>query len=457
MAYLLYMPEVAADSAEAVLQDWVVAENTEFSAAETLATVETEKAVIDVEAESAGLIVRRLVEAGDSVILGDPIALIAEPDERVGDVDALLVSLGARNGATHEQAATQEQGATSEETTAQDEATGQPERAASSPVPTGEGEERAETRAKTQSRLFISPLARTLARDAGLDADHVTGTGPKGRIRKRDVEAAIAGRAEPQGGQAGRDQPEGDQPKGSAGQPSQGSGTQPEGVPNGYTEVPHTRIRRAVASRLLLSKQTVPHFYVKGTADVEALMALREGINATGPVRVSLNDLLVKAAGVALSLHPEMNVTWTEEAVRAYESVSLSVAIASERGLVAPVLRNVDTMRITEISAAVRDLAERANAGTLTQAELEGGAFSLSNLGMLGTEEFTAIINPPQAAILAVGAIREEPVVRQGRVEVSQVIHFVLSVDHRPVDGVVAAKWMRTFLGILESPLRILL
>lgn len=452
MAYLLHMPEVAADSAEAVLQDWVIAENEEFSATETLATIETEKAVIDVEAESAGVIVRTLVEAGASVILGDPIALIAERDEEVGDIDALLATLGAGNGATGQQ------GGTSDETAAQNETTGQPERQASSQLQ----KRGSETQAHTQSRLFISPLARKLAREAGLEANQLTGTGPSGRIRKRDVVTAIASREEPHSDQTDsdrehRNQGDKDQPKTPPRQLSQGSGTLEEGVAGGYTEVPHTRIRRAVASRLSHSKQTVPHFYIKGTADVEALIALREGINAAGPVRVSLNDLLVKAAAVALSLHPDMNVTWTEEAVRTYERVSVSVAIASERGLVAPVLRNVDTMRVAEISASVRDLAERANAGTLTQAALEGGVFSLSNLGMLGTEEFTAIINPPQAAILAVGAIREEPVVRQGRVEVSRVIHFVLSVDHRPVDGVVAAAWMRTFLEVLESPLRILL
>ena len=220
--------------------------------------------------------------------------------------------------------------------------------------------------------------------------------------------------------------------------------------------MPHSRVRRAVASRLSESKRTVPHFYVRGTADVRALVRLRQELNDHTSVKISFNDLLLKAVAVAHLQHPEMNVTWTDEAVRRYDHVDISVAIASERGLVTPVLRGVDTMTVTEIAGTVRDFVERAGTGRLKQDELEGGSFSLSNLGMFGTEEFSAIINPPQAAILSVGAIREEPVVRNGKVKAGSVVHVVLSVDHRPVDGAVAADWMRTFLAVLESPLRIL-
>ena len=445
MAHLLRMPEVAADSPEAVLQEWSVAENETFSAEDTLATVETEKALVDVEAESAGVILRALVEAGATVAVGAPIAVIADPDEGVTDVDALLEELGVGNGAAPAEESEETEGtAETEETEKKTEKKTEKTEKPSDPDPQGRTEPEP---AKAGPRLFISPLARKLAREADLDSSKIVGTGPNGRIRKRDVEAALA---------------EGSAAESAEGEPSAAEsvtapspGDQQASV-GGYTDVPHTRLRRAVASRLSESKRTVPHFYVRGTADVRALIALREELNATTTVKVSFNDLLLKAAAVAHRRHPQMNVIWTDDAVRNYDQVDISVAIASERGLVTPVLRGVDMMPVTEVARAVRDVVERANAGKLKQDELEGGTFSLSNLGMFGTEEFSAIINPPQAALLAVGAIREEPVVRKGKLKVGRVVHFVLSVDHRSVDGAIAADWMRTFLAVLESPLQIL-
>jgi pyruvate dehydrogenase E2 component (dihydrolipoamide acetyltransferase) len=357
--------------------------------------------------------------------------VVADPGEAVADVDGLLARLGVSNG--DEPAGT--------DTTAgagEDAGSGEP----AAPEPRTQGTDPA------VSRLFISPLARRLAGEAGLDPTALVGTGPNGRIRKRDVEAALAAPA-PESRAASGQQQVAAPPEARA-----GGGPQPDRA--GYSEVPHSRLRRAVASRLSHSKQTVPHFYVRGTADVGALVALRREINEQASVKVSFNDLLLKAVAVAHARHPDMNVTWADDAVRRYEHVDLSVAIASERGLVTPVLRGVEAMTLTQVAGTVRDFVERANAGRLKQDELEGGTFSLSNLGMYGTEEFSAIINPPQAAILSVGAIREEPVVRGGEIAVGRVLHVVLSVDHRPVDGAVAADWMRTFLAVLESPLSIL-
>ncbi|MGN6578246.1 MAG: dihydrolipoamide acetyltransferase family protein [Nocardioides sp.] len=440
MAHLLRMPEVAADSAEAVLQEWSVPENQTFSATDTLATIETEKAVVEVEAESAGVIVRALVAAGARVAVGAPIAVVAEPGEAVTDLDGLLRKLGVSNGEAPAGTDT-----------------------ALRTAGVGEGTESSEPAASEQltravdaagTRLFISPLARRLAGEAGLDPTAVVGTGPNGRIRKRDVEAALAATADPVGGST---VPQGPALPGVSRPPEARSDGRERRDRGGYSEVPHSRLRRAVASRLSHSKQTVPHFYVRGTADVGALVALRREINDQASAKVSFNDLMLKAVAVAHQRHPDMNVTWTDDAVRRYDHVDLSVAIASERGLVTPVLRGVETMTVTQIAGSVRDFVERADAGKLKQDELEGGSFSLSNLGMFGTEEFSAIINPPQAAILSVGAIREEPVVRDGEIAVGRVVHVVLSVDHRPVDGAVAADWMRTFLAVLESPLSILL
>ena len=223
-----------------------------------------------------------------------------------------------------------------------------------------------------------------------------------------------------------------------------------------YTEVPHSRLRRLVASRLTESKTTAPHFYLRASVRVDALLALRAEINEGAEIRVSVNDLVVKAVGAAHQLVPELNVTWTADAVRAYASVDVAVAVATEHGLVTPVVHGVQDLSVTAVARTVRDVAERARAGRLQQHELEGGTISVTNLGMYGIEEFAAIINPPQSSILAVGAARQEPVVVEGRVEVATVMRLTLSVDHRPADGVVAARWMAALVELLEHPARIL-
>ncbi|MGH3386954.1 MAG: 2-oxo acid dehydrogenase subunit E2, partial [Nocardioidaceae bacterium] len=389
MARLLRMPEVAANATEAVLQEWALKESSAYAAADTLATVETEKAVVDVAAEQAGVLLRTLVAAGARVEVGAPIALLGDPGEQVADIDGLLAELGAV-GAT--------------------------------PAGAGAG---AETEAVAErevrpARVFASPLARRLAREAGLSVEQLDGTGPGGRIIRRDVETAISGRA-----------PTPSQPV-------------PTSVPGNaaFTDLPHSRMRTAIAHRLTESKQTIPHFYLRATVRADRLLRLRAELNEIGPATISVNDLLVKAAARAHLLVPELNVIWTDEAVRTFSSVDLSVAVATEGGLVTPVLRGVESMSVSSVAASTRDLAERARSGTLRQQELEGGTLTVTNLGMFGTEEFAAIINPPQAAILAVGAARAEPVVRKGRLKVGTVLRVTLSVDHRAADGVVAARWM---------------
>jgi pyruvate dehydrogenase E2 component (dihydrolipoamide acetyltransferase) len=232
--------------------------------------------------------------------------------------------------------------------------------------------------------------------------------------------------------------------------------TRPE--PADYREVPHSRIRQAIASRLTESKQTIPHFYLSGSARVGKLLRLRAELNegARG-VRISLNDLVIKAVAHTHQLVPAMNVVWTPDAVRSFTSVDVGVAIASPRGLVTPVLRSVDRSGIAVIAAAVKDLAERAGAGRLTPRELEGGTTTVTNLGMFGTESFAAIVNPPQASILAVGAVHRAPVVKNDKLAVGSVMEVTLSVDHRAVDGSAAAEWMRAFVSVLQHPAQILL
>jgi pyruvate dehydrogenase E2 component (dihydrolipoamide acetyltransferase) len=451
MASILRMPEVAANAVEAVLQSWPVPENTAYAAADVIATVETEKAVVDVEADKDGVILKTLVPEGAEVQVGDPIAVIGEPDEKPADLDALLAELGVPAPGPAAAAAV---AATPERAEARGVADAPAGPGNGSGNGSGDGSGR---------RVFSSPLARRLAREAGLPFETISGTGPNGRIIRRDVEAAIRSRDTATRSPAAPDCPE--PALAPAGAPKSGapksrapksrapkSGT----TAAAYTDVPHSRVRAAVASRLMESKRTTPHFYLRGTANVGKLLKLRRHLNDGGFVRISVNDLVIKAAAHAHTLVPAMNVIWTPDAVRSFSSVDVSVAIAAERGLVTPVLRSVEQLTVSSVSTAVKDFVERAKAGRLRQDELEGGSFSVTNLGMFGTEDFGAIINPPQSAILAVGAVREEPVVKKGRLKAGAVMRVTLSVDHRPIDGTVAAEWMKVFLSLLENPVQIL-
>lgn len=425
MARLLRMPEVAANATEAVLQDWGVAEGAAFSAQDAIATVETEKAVVDIAEERDGVVLKRLVPPGAEVEVGAPIAVLGDPGEEVTDLADLLADLGVAPAAAP--AAQQPRPPDPEGGTAE---TG-PDRL---PAP-DLAQHVAATNGRARERIFASPLARRLAREAGLSVEEIRGSGPHGRIVRRDVEVAVASRET---------------------SAAAGSGASPGSAPSPYTEVPHSRMRRAIAARLTESKQTAPHFYVRASIDAHRLLRLREQINEGADVKVSVGDLVVKAVAGAHQAVPEMNVTWTADVLRQHSGVDVSVAVATDQGLVAPVLRGVDSMAVTAVARATQDLAERSRSGRLRQEELEGGTISVTNLGMYGTEEFAAIINPPQAAILAVGAVHEEPVARKGRLRVRPVMRVTLSVDHRPVDGVVAARWMRAFVSLMEKPVRIL-
>ena len=420
MPTLIRMPAVAAGATEVVLAEWPVAESDAFVAHQTYAVIETDKAMVELEAEGDGVLVRTLVPAGAKVEVGDPIALVAAPGERVNDIDAALASLGVGRADQHEFPIRRE--LPEDRPPATEPATGP--RAC-----TAEGR-----------RVFASPLARRMARDAGLDATALVGTGPGGRVVRRDVEVAIAARH--------------GVPAPAATSAEAASAAVPGDT--GTTEIPHSRLRRAVAARLTQSKQEAPHFYVSGTARVDRLLTVRREVEAATGTKVSVNDLVVRAVGRAHELVPELNVTWTEDAVVQHRRVDVGIAVATERGLMTPVVTDVTGRSLLDLSHVVRDLATRAASGGLRQHELEGGTVAVSNLGMFGVEEFSAIINPPHASILAVGAAREEAVVVDGALEVGTVVRFVLSVDHRPVDGVAAGRWMQAFLRLVEHPAGIL-
>lgn len=421
MASVLRMPEVAANATEAVLAEWMVTENSDFAAQATIATVETEKALVDVEAEAAGVILKTLVEAGSQVEVGSPIAVLGEVGETVADLDALLAELGISEPVDH---------------VAPDRRDVPVDPGSAAPLPP---EPSAAPVNGSSERVFASPLARKLAKDAGLPVEEIAGSGPRGRILRRDVDEAIATRSSTtvQAGVAG--------PR----------PTVPPAAAAG-AELPHSRLRRAIANRLVESKQTAPHFYLRATVRADRLVALRAELKEGASVRISLNDLVVKAVAAAHRVVPEMNVVWTPDAVRTFTAVDVAVAVATDRGLVTPVVRDVGSLSVGDVAASIQDLAGRARAGRLKQDELEGGTISVTNLGMYGVEEFAAIINPPQAAILAVGAVRDEAVVEGGTVVPGKLMTVTLSVDHRPVDGVVAARWLAVLKALLEHPVRIL-
>jgi pyruvate dehydrogenase E2 component (dihydrolipoamide acetyltransferase) len=443
MPELLRMPEIAASTTSAVLAGWPVAVNTRFSAQDVIATVETDKAVVDVEAESDGVILRTLVAEGVEVEVGTAIAVLARPGETVEDVDAALAALGVSVGNGGGPATVP---------------------AVASAPPAGNG----------APRRFASPLARRLAAESGLLVEDLVGTGPGGRIVRRDVEAALAQRVAHEEADVhdaspallGAPAPALVVPAPAAAPPSEERAT-PAGTSRHaaapqepaaaqYTDQPLSRMRKAVAARLTESKATAPHFYLRGAARVDALLQMRADLNDGADVRISVNDLVVKAVARAHQLVPEMNVVWTGEAIRSFTGVDVSVAVATGSGLLTPVLTSVERRSITDVARATQDFVARAREGRLQQSELEGGSVTVTNLGMYGVDEFAAIINPPQAAILAVGAAKQEAVVADGRVEVATVLRVTLSVDHRPVDGAVAARWMSAFVSLLERPVRIL-
>ncbi|GAA2754525.1 dihydrolipoamide acetyltransferase family protein [Amnibacterium kyonggiense] len=448
MASVVRMPEVLANVTEAAIASWLVQKGQTVAVGAPLAEVETEKAVVEYQAEIEGTVLELLVAEGASVAVGEPIAVIGAPGESAdaaspapGGAEEAAPAAGTASSSTPpvaaEQAATPEQASAPEPETA-------PE-AAPSPVAGAPTELRsdggAEAAQPTGGRRFTSPIVRRLAKEHGVDLDALQGTGPDGRIVRRDLERFLAEPREAPRAAAPAPAP--------APAPSAPAGADVE-------EVPLTGMRRAIARRLTESKSTVPHFYVVADVRMGALLDLRSELNAGGGPKVSVNDLLVKAAAGAFLRVPDANATWAETSIRRYSSVDVAIAVAIDGGLVTPVLRGVERRSIGDVAAASADLVDRARRGRLKQDELEGGAFSISNLGMYGVKEFSAIINPPQSAILAVGAASERPVVEDGALAIATVMTVTLSADHRVIDGALAAQWLAAFTDLVEHPVRIL-
>lgn len=397
------MPEVLANATEAIISKWLVEEGSAFSLGQPLAEAETEKALVEVPAESDGILGRKLVREGATISVGAPIAVILVAGEATDDIEKILASENI--------AATPIESTTP----AKDETVVIKE---SGPA--------------TTERIFSSPLARLLAKENDIDPKSLHGTGPGSRIVKRDVEAFIA---------SGRTA----KPK-----------VSPLFVPSGdgsYSSIPHTPMRRAIARRLTESKSSVPHFYLSAPCIADDLLNMRKRINEWAERKVSVTDLILKTVAAAFSDVPDANVIWTETELRRHDNVDISIAVATDNGLITPVVRAVNQMNLNQLSATTEDLIACARLGRLKQDEIEGGTFSVTNLGMYGTDEFFAILNPPQSAILSVGAAKQKPVVVDGSIKIASVINFTLSVDHRAIDGAMAAQWLAAFVKRFENPM----
>lgn len=399
------MPEVLANATEAIISKWLVEEGATFTIGQPLAEAETEKALVEVPAEIDGILGRKLVKDGATISVGAPIAVILAVGETAADIEKFLASENLSTGAT----------------------------TSSAPAKTEESVVAAQENVTTE-RIFSSPLARLLAKEKGINPQSLQGTGPGGRIVKRDVEAFIA--------------------SGSIAKPTIAPTPQFVAAGTGsFTSIPHTPMRRAIARRLTESKSSVPHFYLSAPCLADDLLNMRKKINEWAEKKVSVTDLILKTVAAAFSDVPDANVIWTAEEIRKFDDVDISVAVATENGLVTPVVRAVNQMNLNQLSAATEDLIARARIGRLKQNEIEGGTFSVTNLGMYGTDEFFAILNPPQSAILSVGAAKQKPVVVNGSVTVASVINFSLSVDHRAIDGALAAQWLAAFVKRFENPM----
>ena len=424
MAIQIKLPEVAAGATHAVISSWLVNVGDTIAVGQQLAEIETDKAVVELLAEEAGTVLQLIGKPGDEMEVGSTIAVVGAPGESA-EVPA----------AEPEAPAAEVPAAPVAAPIATPVATPPAAPVAEAPAP-----------AAASGRQSVSPIARKLAKDSNLDLSQITGTGPGGRIVKRDVLAAAAA-----GIPAAPAAPAAPVPTSSSKELAS------QEYSSTYSTLPHTSMRKAIARRLTESKSTVPHFYLNADCQVDELLALRKKINESSPVKISVNDMVVRAVAAAFMDVPEANVVWTPDAMIKYESVDVSIAVSTDGGLLTPVLRGFEKRSLSNIATTIVDLAERSRAGKLRQEELEGGSFAITNLGMFGTTSFAAIINPPQSGILAVGAASQRPIVVDGELTIANVMSVTLSADHRAVDGALAAKWLAAFKVRIENPLTMLI
>lgn len=421
MAEIIRMPRMSDTMEEGNIVSWLKKEGDAVSIGETIAEVETDKATMELDSYSEGVLLHIAVKEGPVPING-VIAVIGKAGE---DWKAALDAAGG-NGAPKAAEPAVPSGPT--------------------PVVEASAKPASETPAETGDRVKASPLARSIAQEAGIDLNQVKGSGDQGRIVKRDVESLIGGAP--------------------AAQPAAAQETEPEtqaiipfaitGAGANFEEKMISQMRKTIARRLSQSKFTAPHFYLTIEVDMDKAIAIRKQINEVSPVKISFNDLVLKAAAASLRQHPAVNASWLEDRIRYNKEIHIGVAVAVEDGLLVPVVRHADMKTLSQVNQEVKAYAERAKVRKLAPEEMQGNTFTISNLGMFGIEEFTAIINPPDACILAVGSIVEKPVVKNGEIVIGNRMKMTLSCDHRVVDGATGAKFLETLRAILEDPIRLM-
>ena len=432
MAEKFLMPKLSPTMEEGQISRWVKNEGDAFDANETLAEVDTDKATMEMTALQPGTLLKILKQAGDTAALGEAIAITGKKGE---DISALLKEVESNGGAKSGDAVKEGRG--DAEKPAEVSAP-EPRKAETRAVASVSTPEKA-TSAPTNGRMIVSPIAARMAADNGIDLRNVTGSGPNGRIIKRDIEAAMAGGAKPAVGRAFT--------------PSTVVGASP------FSDEPTSKMRQVIASRLAESIGPIPTFYLTVEIEMDNVLSVRKQINANlgDEEKISVNDIIVKAAAMALLKHPWVNASYQDKNVRFYQQADIGVAVAIDEGLITPVVRGANLKGFSEISAEIRSLAELAKAKKLQPEQYTGATFSISNLGMMGIKEFTAIINPPEAAIIAVGGSTPTPVVRDGQIVVRNMMHVTMSCDHRVVDGATGAKFLQTFKQMLETPAMMLM
>jgi pyruvate dehydrogenase E2 component (dihydrolipoamide acetyltransferase) len=416
MATKVVMEALSPTMEEGRLVEWKKAEGDKVAAGDVLAEVETDKAVMELVARADGVLLKQVVAEGATVPVAEVVGWIGQPGEEVpGGGGAAPAAPAAAPRAEAAPAAAAAPAAPA--TPAAPEPAAAPTPAAA-PAPGSDG------------RVKASPVARRMAAEKGIDLASISGSGPEGRIIKRDVESAQPGQ--------------------------RAASAAPAAIGTAFTDVPLSQMRKVIARRLAQSIGPIPTFYLTAEVDMERAAEARDALVAANPDgKFSFNDVIIRAAAAALRKHPWVNAWWQEDHIRQWQEVHIGVAVAIEDGLITPVIRHADRKSLREISAEVRELAGRARAKKLQPDEYTGATFTISNLGMFGIDDFTAIINPPEVAILAVGRIEPKPVVMDGNVVVRRRMRLTLSCDHRVVDGATGAEFLKTLVGMLENPLAI--
>jgi len=446
----ILMPALSPTMEKGNLAKWLKKEGDAIKSGDVIAEIETDKATMEVEAVDEGILAKIVVPEGTAdVAVNEVIAVIAGEGE-----DAKSISAPAAGAAPKAEAPKAEP--------AKAEAPAAPAAAVSQPAPTAAAGLNTGGQSVSGDRPFASPLARRLAKDAGLDLSKVQGSGPHGRIVERDIEAAKQGgaaKAAPAAAPAAA-------PKPAAAPLAAGpsdEATKKLFEPGSYEEIPHDGMRKTIARRLTEAKQTIPHFYLTVDCELDALLKLRAELNAAAPekdgkptYKLSVNDMVIKALALALRDKPEANVSWTEAVMLRHKQVDVGVAVAIPNGLITPIIRDAARKTLSQISNETKDLAGRAKNRKLKPEEYQGGTTAVSNLGMYGVKEFTAVINPPHSTIIAVSAGEQRAVVKNGALAIATVMSVTLSADHRAVDGALGAELMQAFKGYIEKPMAML-